>query len=247
MNAFWWFEDKKLAGMARPGFNRSRWFDLPYDEAVLLGWLGLHSSGTGNLDDFNCHLQNYGIKIAKFYQLNETTTQTFIQKLNKKSDLLEVLRRLSDRTKILEKFELVDTAIQFEFNQTRLQEEISFLKAQNIERIVSLTEDHHDKEFLQEHFKMHHLPIRDLNSPTKEQVLQMAEILKMTQNQPGATAVHCLAGIGRTSTMLLASHLALGHHIDHLKERITRRNPAYILTGNQSAFIETCVKEFNLQ
>jgi hypothetical protein len=36
MKAFWWFKENSIAGMARPGFNSVRWFDLPFDEALLL-------------------------------------------------------------------------------------------------------------------------------------------------------------------------------------------------------------------
>jgi len=33
MKALWWFKDNQIAGMARPGFNHSQWFDMPFDDA----------------------------------------------------------------------------------------------------------------------------------------------------------------------------------------------------------------------
>ena len=49
-------------------------------------------------------------------------------------------------------------------------------------------------------------------------------------------AVHCLAGIGRASTMLMASHIMLGESADELEQILKKQNPPFLLTGTQGKF-----------
>ena len=91
----------------------------------------------------------------------------------------------------------------------RLNLEIDFLKKQDIRTIVSLTENHNQKEELGNHFNLHHLAIEDLKPPQFEQVLHVAEIIRKARAERKRVVVHCMAGIGRTSTMLMAAHLSV--------------------------------------
>lgn len=74
----------------------------------------------------------------------------------------------------------------------------------------------HDR--LAKDFSVHHIGIEDLGAPQIEQVQQ-------------------LAGIGRTSTMIVGAHLLLGENAEALRVRIRERNPSFASSGKQGAFL----------
>ena len=72
MRAFWWFEDRKIAGFARPGFNCTHWFDFPFDEGIIMSWLGQFNTGLHPYSDLKRHLITYTPKVAPFYNINKS-------------------------------------------------------------------------------------------------------------------------------------------------------------------------------
>lgn len=245
MRAFWWFEENEIAGMARPGFNCTPWFDFSFEEAILVGWLGQFSSGSTSRGDFHDHVRDYGTKVLKFYKLDAESAAQATSPLKTRPGLLDVLKRISERSQLLESYDVTDDHIHFEFSKKRLNWEIDYLKRQGIEKIVTLTEQYHDKALVGEHFEVHHFSITDMEPPRIEQVSKFAEIIRTSQASRKTLAVHCLAGIGRTSTMLMGAHLAMGQKLDELKIKIVRRNPSFNLTGSQGEFLKSLAERFN--
>lgn len=247
MRALWWFEEGQIAGMARPGFNCTHFFDYPYDEAVLMGWLGLFSTGHAPREDFITRMETYCPKVAPFFGVGEEENQKLMETFRTKAGLLDVLSKISKRAKHLKSFDVTDTDIHFEYCGDRLNDEMEHLKSLGIKSIVSLTEDHHNRDELSENFETHHFSIFDLDAPSMEQVTELSEIIKKSKQDKEAVAVHCLAGIGRTSTMLIASHLILGESLESLKTLVERQNPTYKLTGRQKEIIESVQSRLNSQ
>lgn len=239
MKAFWWFKENKIAGMGRPGFNAVHWFDLPFDEAMVLGWIGQHSGGTYDLADFHKHLSYYAPRCYKYYGYDEAVGNKQIEAFNSTDGFNAVLKRMNERTGFLQDFELGEGSLNFNLNSKRLEEEIKFLQAKNVKRIVTLTEQHHHKDFLQNHFELHHFSIADLGAPKVEQVRELAGVISYAQSKNEIIAVHCLAGIGRTSTMLLGAHVLLGENPAELALRIKERNPTFEFTGPQGEFLRS--------
>jgi atypical dual specificity phosphatase len=237
MKAFWWYKENEIAGMARPGFNCTRWFEFPFDQALVVGWIGQHSSGETRLADFHEHVHQYGAKILKFYDLTPDAASRIYQNLCDRNGLLATLKRLSDGSQLLEAYDVTESTLRFEFSQSRLESEIAFLKSQEIEQIVSLTERHHSKDLLDRHFDTYHFSINDLDPPRLHQVRELSEVLQNAKNSGRKLAVHCLAGIGRTSTMLIGAHLLMGESLDSLKAHVSRQNPAFVFTGKQAEFL----------
>lgn len=242
MKAFWWFKENEIAGMARPGFNYTRWFDFSFEEAILVGWLGQHPSGSTALQDFNDHIQGYGSKILKFYSIDNKDAQEVLKIFDKREGLLSILSGLATNSHLLESYDVTDNNIYFEFNKKRLSREINFLKERGVEKIISLTENHYNKETLDAHFDTFHFSINDLDAPSFEQVVQLAQILHEAGVKKSSVAVHCLAGIGRTSTMLIGAHMLMGNKLDDLKELIAHKNPAFVFAGKQADFIYSLSK-----
>lgn len=239
MKAFWWFKENEIAGMARPGFNGIHWFDLPFEEAVVFGWLGQRTSDTQNIQSLKNHIRDYGGKIASFHKVDEPSFQRILNDFENTPKILEVFGRIAERTKCIDHIEITNDKITFRLSPTRLNWEIEFLKKQEIQTVVTLTENHNQKEELEGHFKLHHLAIEDLNAPQFEQVLHLAEIIRNTGAPRKRIAVHCMAGIGRTSTMLMAAHLVLGEKLGDLRARLEKQNPTFKFNGPQAKFIES--------
>jgi protein-tyrosine phosphatase len=238
MKAFWWFRENKVAGMARPGFGTSRWLELPFNEAALMGWVGQYSNETVPLSSWHHHLSTYVPRIVKFHSLDELSAKKNIEYLSQKEGLTKTFEDLIHRTKSLQSFEIQADHVRFEVNQENLQYDIGFLKQKGIQRIVTLTERHHNASDLKNHFQQNHISIEDLNPPKLEQAEEFAKILKSASAKNETVAVHCLAGIGRTSTMILAAHMILGEPYNELLSLVQKGNPAFKLTGPQGEFIE---------
>lgn len=237
MKAFWWFHKNFVAGMARPGFNSCQWFDLPFDEALVMGWLGQHSAGPLSLESFRAHLKIYFPKAISFYPLTEEAKLRILDDLENKIALESIIHRLSHRSKFFTNAFISNDHLHFELNTSQMDYEIKFLKQQQINRIVSLTEDHHMKEYLSNHFQLDHISIVDMGAPTQVQAQQLAKILDITENQGDRLAVHCLAGIGRTSTMLMAAEIIRGKSFEDVLSQIKKQNPSYAFVGPQAEFI----------
>lgn len=237
MRAFWWFKDDSIAGMGRPGFNSIHWYDLPFDEAVVMGWIGQHSSGSISLSSFRDHLRSYAPKIFKFYKLDSESGTQAIRLLTDSSAMLNVVDRFAKRSRSLKLFDISNDHLHFETSEEQLDREATFLKNLGIQRIVSLTEHHHNKESLQNHFDLTHIGIEDLGAPQVDQAQKLAELIIEARARSEKLAVHCLAGIGRTSTMLIAAHLLMGEGFEALKTLIAKQNPSYGFSGPQGEFL----------
>lgn len=238
MKAFWWFKDNEIAGMARPGFNALQWFDLTFEEAVLMGWLGQFSSGAISLKKFQEHLVTYAPKLFKIYKIQDSEALERLKIFDNPIRFKTLLDGLIKKSKLFSHASLDNEFIHLQICDDRLNQEIAHLKKNKINTIVSLTEDHHSRDILANHFHLHHISIADMGAPTRSQVEQLSEVFKTAKNRQERIAVHCLAGIGRTSTMIMGAHLLMGHSLDELLQTIGQRNPSFGFIGPQAEFIK---------
>lgn len=225
--------------MARPGFNRVHWLDLPFDEAVLFGWIGLYTSDAIPVATFQKHLNVYAPLIFRFHKLDQVSGPAALRVFESNDGILSVAKRIGERTGFLDKISIEDGVMRFDMSHKRMNEEIEFLKTQNIKTIVALTERHHSTEILSEHFGLHHISIIDMGAPKREQAEELAQILAQAKRDQRRVAVHCLAGIGRTSTMIMAAHILNGESRDNVMATLERQNPRRSLTPVQLEFINS--------
>ncbi|MGZ3748386.1 MAG: hypothetical protein ACXWRE_13475 [Pseudobdellovibrionaceae bacterium] len=159
MKAFWWFKDNSIAGMARPGFNGVRWFDLPFDETLVFGWIGQRSCGVEPVHSLKQHFSEYGSKIRSFHKVDEASFRRVCDDFEKPGKIAEAFQKVADRTNCIERFEVSGDQISFKLSGSRLASEIEFLKQNKISSVVTLTEQHNQQEELNQHFDLHHLAI----------------------------------------------------------------------------------------
>lgn len=209
-----------------------------------MGWLGQQTPGDAKLETFAQHLKNYAPRIFKFYNLNEVTGAAEVRRLEDSQHFVHVLLKLNQRTQFFKNVSVSDQFVHFEVSTERLDYEIGLLKRKNISQIVSLTEHQHNKSYLEKDFKLHHIAIADLGAPDLNQVHELADIIKQAQKTDAKLVVHCLAGIGRTSTMLITAHMLLGNTFDEMKTLIAKQNPTFEIIGQQGEFINRVAAQF---
>jgi 8-oxo-dGTP pyrophosphatase MutT (NUDIX family) len=238
MKSFWWYQENSIAGMARPGFNSYHWYDLSFNESIVMGWLGQYSSGPLSLESFREHAKSYVPKVFPFYKLNEKDLPQILGDLQDPRFLESILIRLVERAKVLMNVSIAEDRIHFEIDKNYLESEMQFLKDRGINRIVTLTEEHHLNEELSAHFDLDHISIVDMSAPTEDQAYQLAQIFEDAEKKGERLAVHCLAGIGRTSTMIMAAEMMRGKSLDSLLLQIQKQNPFFSFKGPQAEFIK---------
>ena len=133
-------------------------------------------------------------------------------------------------------------------------EELSWLREQGIEAIVSLTERSLRREKLLLHrldslgFTYRHIPVVDETAPSQAQVDEFVEFLDEMLGQggpcrePGRTAVlvHCRGGYGRTGTMLACYLVSRRWGAAEAIAEVRARRPGSIMPKVQQA----CVVEY---
>lgn len=241
MRAFWWFEENKIAGFARPGFNCTHWFDFPFDEGIVMTWIGQFNTGFHPISDFKRHLKAYTPKVKRFYNIQSPDSEIVKEYMNPER-IKKSLIKACERTQMLSQFRVEADGVFVEFCSNRLAHEVQFLKQQGIKKIVSLTENHLNSEKLAGEFDLHHFSIVDMEAPYFNQAEELAQIIADMQTSSEAVGVHCMAGIGRTTTLLVAAHLILGHTMDEMKLHVKSKKPEFQFIGRQAEFLNQVAK-----
>jgi atypical dual specificity phosphatase len=111
-----------------------------------------------------------------------------------------------------------------------------------IDVIISLDEgirEHPNYEEMKTKFEHHELFITDFDVPTKELIEQFLEIISAAQKEKKKVLVHCIAGCGRTGTMLALAERFIYGTIDGEEaiKMVRKIRPCAIETPNQQKLI----------
>ena len=124
-----------------------------------------------------------------------------------------------------------------------LREALEFLKDQDIDVIISLTGTPLKESFIEEFgFQYHHIPIADFHTPTREQVDDFVSIIEAARKTGKRVVVHCLAGKGRTGTMIGCYLVSRGRTASAAIKEIRRLRPGSIETSSQETSIRAYAK-----
>ncbi len=235
---FWWFEDGRAGGMGRPGFNRCHWFDLPLEGGVLMTWIGEGAAREGSFAGLGPHLDAYAPKVAPFFGLTEAAVRERLDRLKEPDELLIALERLNASTGVLRDVGPgSDGVVRYALETEPLRRDLAALLRLEISVIVSLMDIEPAPELREAGFEVHHLPVGDVTPPTLEQVRAFTKIQQEALGAGKRLVTHCLAGVGRTTTMYLASALLQGRSWEELMEHVQRCNPRYQFKGPQVEFL----------
>lgn len=125
-----------------------------------------------------------------------------------------------------------------------IEAHLEFFLAQGIRAIVSMTETPIDAEAVRgAGFEYLHLPLRDGTGPSVEEA---ARFVGFVDSIGAPVLVHCLAGLGRTSTMGAAYLIARGETADDAMRRMStaRIGGEYEGTLIMSSHQDECLREF---
>lgn len=87
----------------------------------------------------------------------------------------------------------------------QLAADLGWLRVQGIGALLSLTEAALDAPALERHgFAVLHIPVVDMTPPSPAQLAEALAFIDRQRAADRAVAVHCLAGQGRTGTVLAA-------------------------------------------
>jgi atypical dual specificity phosphatase len=81
--------------------------------------------------------------------------------------------------------------------------------------------------------KLLHLPVVDMSAPTQAQLEEATRFLDEAIEGGGRAVVHCLAGQGRTGTVLAAYLVSKGEEPEEAIHRVRRARPGSIETAEQ--------------
>ncbi len=122
-----------------------------------------------------------------------------------------------------------------------LLDDLLFLMKKNIDVIVTLTEEPLDsRSHLARKFKWIHFPIDDFMAPDPARAYDLIrEVNRLIEQENKRVLFHCLAGIGRTGTML-AAYLIYTRNISALDaiSFVRSINRAYIQSAVQEEFLD---------
>jgi len=242
LRSFWWFLEGRVGGMGRPGFNQCHWFELSFEEGLLLSWLGKQHLPAPALDHLWSYLDSYGPKVAMFYELSPGAARDRLSRLRERATLLAMVEHMNVKTGIFDDVSWVDDHAQPTLrllpSAQRRQHEVALLKQHNVTVLISLLEQPLDHLELGNDFELYHVPVEDITPPRHDQVYAFAETLCSVLAADKTVVTHCLAGIGRTTTMLIAAYLVYGYSLQELAAWVRVCNPHFVFRGSQAAFLQ---------
>lgn len=116
---------------------------------------------------------------------------------------------------------------------------MEFLKDEGIEVIISLTETPLSRPLIEEFgFVCHHIPVRDFSAPTAQQITRFVNTIEKTRRSGRKCVVHCLAGHGRTGTMLACYFVSRGKTPREALEEVRKLRPGAVETQEQENAVE---------
>lgn len=122
---------------------------------------------------------------------------------------------------------------------TSLVNDFEFLKKNNVDAIVSLTEKPLRKSVVEEFgFEYVHLPILDFTAPTFCQIDEFVRFTNRLRIENKKIVVHCDSGMGRTGTMLSIYLVSSKRYTakDAISE-VRQKRPGSIETSEQEDII----------
>lgn len=112
------------------------------------------------------------------------------------------------------------------------------LEAAGVSLLVSLTEEAFPASHSAEYgIQSLHFPIDDMGAPELEPTKRLVEQIESAIQRGERVVVHCLAGLGRTGTILASVLIARGYDATSALAELRSRAPGYVQSEEQARFL----------
>jgi atypical dual specificity phosphatase len=119
--------------------------------------------------------------------------------------------------------------------QPESSDELSWLRRQGIEVLLSLTEDPPRRSWVEEAgLLVFHVPMVDMEAPGPDQLGRCVSAITRANERNMGVAVHCAAGLGRTGVVLACYFVDKGLTAPNAIARVRRLRPGSIETDEQA-------------
>jgi len=113
-------------------------------------------------------------------------------------------------------------------------EQLAWLRAQGVDILITLTEDSLPRSWIDSAGLMSvHVPVPDMDIPSVEQIEKVISVVDKAQASDMGVAIHCLAGKGRTGTILAAYFVNQGLSAKEAIRRVRELRPGSIEVPEQ--------------
>jgi atypical dual specificity phosphatase len=117
-------------------------------------------------------------------------------------------------------------------------EQLAWLRSQGVDILITLTEEPLPRTWVDSAGLMGvHIPIPDMDVPTPAQIDQVLAVLDKARASGMGVALHCLAGRGRTGTLLAAYFVHQGMTAREAIRKVRALRPGSIEVDEQEAAI----------
>jgi atypical dual specificity phosphatase len=114
-------------------------------------------------------------------------------------------------------------------------EELTWLRQQGVEVLISLTEDPPRRDWINEAgLLLVHLPVVDMEAPSQEQIERSLSTIERAHANRMGVGIHCGAGLGRTGVILACYLVTRDMNANNAIARVRRLRPGSIETEDQA-------------